>query len=96
MIEYENLRKVNEPFFHEFRRVFKETLESGWYILGQNVDRFEREFADYCGASHCVGVASGLDALILSLKAFDFPREVRSSSPPTPILPPSWPFCRLD
>ncbi len=73
MIEYENLRKVNEPFFHEFRRVFKETLESGWYILGQNVDRFEREFADYCGASHCVGVASGLDALILSLKAFDFP-----------------------
>lgn len=73
MIEYENLRKVNEPFFHEFRRAFKKTLESGWYILGTNVDRFEREFADYCGASHCIGVASGLDALILSLKAFDFP-----------------------
>jgi dTDP-4-amino-4,6-dideoxygalactose transaminase len=73
MIEYENLRRVNEPFFREFRRVFKETLESGWYILGKNVARFEREFADYCGASHCIGVASGLDALILSLKAFDFP-----------------------
>jgi dTDP-4-amino-4,6-dideoxygalactose transaminase len=73
MIEYENLRKVNEPFFPEFRRVFRETLESGWYILGKNVERFEREFADYCGASHCVGVASGLDALVLSLKAFDFP-----------------------
>lgn len=73
MIEYENLRKVNAPFFPEFRRVFSETLESGWYILGKNVERFEDQFAAYCGASHCVGVASGLDALILSLKAFDFP-----------------------
>jgi dTDP-4-amino-4,6-dideoxygalactose transaminase len=73
MIEYENLRKVNEPFFPEFRRVFRQTLESGWYILGKQVERFEHQFADYCGASHCVGVASGLDALILSLKAYDFP-----------------------
>jgi len=73
MIDYENLRKVNEPYFTEFKRVFNETLESGWYILGKNVERFEREFADYCGSSHCIGVASGLDALILSLKAFEFP-----------------------
>ena len=73
MIEYENLRKVNEPFFPEFRRIFNETLESGWYILGKNVDRFESEFASYCGVAHCVGVASGLDALILSLKAYEFP-----------------------
>jgi dTDP-4-amino-4,6-dideoxygalactose transaminase len=73
MIEYENLRKVNEPFFAEFRRTFSETLESGWYILGKNVELFEREFADYCGAAHCIGVASGLDALVLSLKAFEFP-----------------------
>lgn len=73
MIEYENLRKVNEPFFAEFRQVFSATLESGWYILGENVERFERAFAEYCGASHCIGVASGLDALILSLKSFNFP-----------------------
>jgi len=73
MIEYENLRRVNEPFFPEFRRIFNETLESGWYILGQNVARFEGEFAAYCGRAHCIGVASGLDALILSLKAYDFP-----------------------
>ncbi|MDX2495082.1 MAG: DegT/DnrJ/EryC1/StrS family aminotransferase [Desulfuromusa sp.] len=82
MIEYENLRKVNEPFFAEFRRVFNETLESGWYILGKNVEHFEREFATYCGVSHCVGVASGLDALILSLKAHEFP-------PGSEILVPS-------
>jgi len=78
MIEYENLRKVNEPFFADLRRVFSKTLESGWYILGKSVEQFEREFADYCGAAHCIGVATGTDALILSLKAFDFPpgREV--------------------
>ncbi|OGT97353.1 MAG: aminotransferase [Geobacteraceae bacterium GWB2_52_12] len=73
MIEYENLCKVNAPFFGEFTRVFGETLESGRYILGSRVERFEQEFAAYCGASHCIGVASGLDALILCLKAHDFP-----------------------
>lgn len=73
MIDYENLGKVNKPFFAELRRAFGETLESGWYILGKNVERFEREFADYCDAAHCIGVASGLDALILSLKAHEFP-----------------------
>jgi dTDP-4-amino-4,6-dideoxygalactose transaminase len=73
MIEYENLKKVNEPFFDDLKQAFSETLESGWYVLGKNVERFEREFADYCGATHCIGVASGLDALCLSLRAFEFP-----------------------
>ncbi len=73
MIEYENLRRVNEPFFSEFQRVFAEILASGWYILGKNVVKFEEKFACYCGAKHCVGVASGLDALTLSFKAYDFP-----------------------
>lgn len=72
MIEYENLKRANEPFFDQFRRSFSETLESGWYILGRHVAAFEGEFAAYCGAGQCVGVASGLDALILSLRAFGF------------------------
>ncbi len=72
MIPYEDLRKVNEPFFAGYRRAFDETLESGWYILGSRVTHFERQFAVYCGAPHSVGVGSGLDALILSLKAFGF------------------------
>ena len=75
MIEYENLGTVNEPFFDEFKGKFSETLESGWFILGKNVECFERDFADYCGAAHCIGVASGLDALTLSLKAFEFPPQ---------------------
>jgi dTDP-4-amino-4,6-dideoxygalactose transaminase len=82
LIEYENLRQVNQPFFAEFQRVFRETLDRGWYILGENVGRFEEQFAAYCGASHCIGVASGLDALILSLKAYEFP-------PSSEVLVPS-------
>lgn len=44
-------------------------MDSGWYILGPEVETFEAAFAAYCGADHCVGVANGLDALILSLRA---------------------------
>lgn len=72
MIEYENLGKLNVPFFEEFEKVFKETLESGWYILGNKVQTFENQFSMYCNTKHCVGVANGLDALILALRAFDF------------------------
>lgn len=72
MIEYENLKKANESFNNEFQRSFKETLESGWFILGKNVELFEEEFAAYCRSRYCIGVASGLDALILSVTAFEF------------------------
>jgi dTDP-4-amino-4,6-dideoxygalactose transaminase len=72
MIEYENLAKLNRPFFAEYEKAFKETLESGWYILGNKVKTFEAEFAAYCGTKHCIGLANGLDALILALRAFDF------------------------
>src|ERR1700674_618795 len=47
----------------------RRVMESGWYILGPEVEAFEREFAAYCGAAHCVGVGNGLDALHLILRA---------------------------
>lgn len=72
MIDYENLKKLNQPFFNEFKESFNDTLESGWYILGNKVVQFEQEFAAYCNTPHCVGLASGLDALSLALKCFDF------------------------
>jgi dTDP-4-amino-4,6-dideoxygalactose transaminase len=75
MIEYENLYKVNLPFFEEFQNAFRNVLESGWFILGENVEAFEKEFAGYLNVNHCIGVASGLDALILSLKALDLPER---------------------
>jgi hypothetical protein len=45
-------------------------MESGWYILGEEVEAFEHEFAAYCGAKHCIGVANGLDALHLILRGY--------------------------
>jgi dTDP-4-amino-4,6-dideoxygalactose transaminase len=75
MIDYENLKKLNEPFFSEFQSAFIRTMESGWYILGKEVESFEKEYADYCGSRFCIGVASGLDALILALDAYEFPSQ---------------------
>jgi dTDP-4-amino-4,6-dideoxygalactose transaminase len=72
MVEYENLRKANEPFFNDLKQKFAEMLESGWYILGKNVQTFEEHFAKYIGTKKAIGVASGLDALILALRAYDF------------------------
>jgi len=71
MIEYENLRKVNEKFFEEFKIKFDEILRKGWFILGDEVECFEKEFAEYLGIKYCIGVASGLDALTLSLDALN-------------------------
>ncbi len=75
MIDYENLGKLNKPFFEEYEQAFKKTLESGWYILGTQVAEFERNFADYCGSKFSLGLASGLDALILGLKALNLPPD---------------------
>lgn len=75
MIEYENLHKVNQKFFTDYRKSFESFLQSGWYILGNNVKRFEEEFAHYHGVKYCIGVASGLDALILALNACAFPPQ---------------------
>jgi dTDP-4-amino-4,6-dideoxygalactose transaminase len=73
MIEYENLKLVNARFEREFREAFDAFVGRGWYILGEQTAMFEKNFAAMCGAKHCIGVASGLDALALSLQAFGFP-----------------------
>jgi len=75
MIEYENLKKVNNKLFEKYQESFEEFLKSGWYVLGKNVTKFEDEFASFCGTNHCVGVASGLDALILAIDAFSFTKD---------------------
>ena len=75
VIEYENLKKVNEKLFDKYKENFDEFIKSGWYILGSNVSKFENEFALFCGTQHCIGVGSGLDALILAIDAFKFPKD---------------------
>ncbi len=55
----------------ELDTVYSCVMNSGWYILGEEVDAFESEFADYCGVKHCIGVANGLDALHLILRGYE-------------------------
>ena len=52
----------------EFEEKALSVLRSGWYVLGKEVDSFEKNFARYTGAAHCVGLASGLDALWIAVK----------------------------
>ncbi|MBN8493398.1 MAG: DegT/DnrJ/EryC1/StrS family aminotransferase [Burkholderiales bacterium] len=69
LIPFLDLRIGNAELRTEIDSAVARVLESGWYILGPEVDNFEAEFAGYCQATHCVGVANGLDALHLALKA---------------------------
>jgi len=68
-IPFLDLKKVNEPFEADFEQAYKDFIESGWYVLGEKVTSFEEEYADFNTTSHAIGVANGLDALVLSLKA---------------------------
>ncbi len=74
MIEYENLANSNSAYFSELEAAASRVIRSGWYVLGQEVSAFEQEFAQYVGAKHCIGVANGLDALILSIEALNLPK----------------------
>lgn len=74
MIEYENLAYSNRAYIEELEIAALRVIRSGWYILGHEVSAFEVEFAHYVGAKHCIGVANGLDALVLSLEALDLPK----------------------
>ena len=68
-IAFLDLKRLNAAHDDAIRAGINRVLDSGWYILGAEVDAFEREFAAYCGARHCIGVADGLDALSLILRA---------------------------
>lgn len=72
MIEYENLHKSNLALFDEYTQGFEDFLQSGWFILGKQVESFEEEFANFIGSKYCIGVASGLDAMIIALDALGF------------------------
>jgi dTDP-4-amino-4,6-dideoxygalactose transaminase len=71
MIPFLDLQKVNNQYTSELKKAASRVIESGWYISGNEVEIFEKEFATYCGVKHCVGVSNGLDALKLILKAYN-------------------------
>ncbi len=70
MIKFLDLYKVNELHRAEIDEAIKRVLDSGWYLLGKEVEAFEKEFADFCGVKYCIGVANGLDALTLIFRAY--------------------------
>lgn len=70
-VPFLDLRATQQELSDELEKSFDRVMNSGWYILGPEVDAFETEFADYCEANYCVGVANGLDALHLALLALD-------------------------
>lgn len=71
MIPFLDLKKINLQYQEEISACVSRFLHSGWYILGKEVEQFEEQFSAYCGTKYCVGVANGLDALILILRAYD-------------------------
>lgn len=70
MIRFLDLKKINQKYKYDFEKSFFKTLDSGWYIKGENCSNFEKEFAKYCGTKFCIGVANGLDALKLIFTAY--------------------------
>lgn len=70
MISFLDLKSVNAQYRQELIDACTHIIDSGWYICGQELQKFEEEFAKYCGAKYCIGVANGLDALALTLRAW--------------------------
>lgn len=70
MVKFLDLYSINQQYKNELQDAFTRVLNSGWFILGNEVQQFETEFANYCGTKHAIGVANGLDALILIIRAY--------------------------
>lgn len=70
MVDFLDLKKINEECRSELIEACARVIDSGWYINGKELNEFEKEFAAYCGTQYCVGVANGLDALTLTIRAW--------------------------
>jgi len=70
MIPFLDLKSINNQCQQELKDACARVIDSGWYIMGNELAEFETEFAAYCGTKHAIGVANGLDALILVLRAW--------------------------
>ena len=70
MVNFLDLKRINLQYKNEISQAMNDVLDSGWYILGNNVKQFESNYAAYCNTKYCIGVANGLDALVLVLRAW--------------------------
>ncbi len=69
-VPFLSAREINARYADELKAAAARVIDSGWYVLGDELAAFEREFADYCGVGHAVGVGNGLDALSLILRGY--------------------------
>lgn len=69
-VKFLDIQRITESFQPELSERMEEVIRSGYYLLGEQVRLFEQEFAAYCGAKHCIGVANGLDALALIVRGY--------------------------
>lgn len=70
MIPFLDLKKINKPYETAFQEKLKSVLDNGWYILGKEVETFEKGFAAYCKTDYCIGTGNGFDALVLIFKGY--------------------------
>jgi dTDP-4-amino-4,6-dideoxygalactose transaminase len=70
MIKFLDLKKVNNEYRDELLDACARVIDSGWYILGEEVSAFEQEYGSYCGTKYCIGVGNGLDALTIIMRAW--------------------------
>jgi dTDP-4-amino-4,6-dideoxygalactose transaminase len=70
MIPFLELKPTYDELKPEFDAAYHRVMDSGWYLLGKEIEAFESEFAEYCEAKYCIGVANGLDALHLLVRAY--------------------------
>src|SRR5665647_662661 len=70
MIKFLDLQKINAQYAAELKEATARVIDSGWYLLGNELKTFETNLAEYIGLKHAIGVANGLDALRLILKAY--------------------------
>ena len=70
MIPFLDLKAINAQYRDELINAVTNVIDSGWYVQGLQCKAFEQEFADFCGTKYAIGVANGLDALVLILRAY--------------------------
>lgn len=70
MINFLDLKKINHQYTDELKHAASEVIDSGWYLFGDRLNRFEKNLSNYIGTNHAVGVGNGLDALRLVLRAW--------------------------
>ncbi|KAB0550293.1 DegT/DnrJ/EryC1/StrS family aminotransferase [Pseudomonas argentinensis] len=85
-VPFLDLKSINAQYRAELVEACARVIDSGWYISGGELEQFEQDFATYCGSKCCIGVANGLDALVLVLRAW---LELGKLSPGDEVIVPA-------